>query len=673
MKHFLSVVIFLAINIADVRAQLANGGTLANFTIDADTKVGYAKSGTTTLLAYNNDDWFLPASYSGTGKGVIDTTGASAFRTSLMAGNNISFSRRMNVVNNTVVNGRIWVDGLYVRDYVGSNIDSLNMTYDSTTFGNSAKNAGNPNTNWNVGTQTIPGKNDLINGFAHIRRDGSSPSDSLWMNFAISTLGVLGTRYYDIELFKKSCVYNSTTGLFSTGGTEGGHSEWKFNASGQIVQTGDLIISATFSPGSAPVLDIRIWVSATTHSTVNPAFFNFNGNFDMPSGGSYGYAQIVSNANTTAFGAGASNYSGVELIDTTYATPWGATTFNSTNTQRIWSQNFNQLQLVETGINLTRIGLDPSLYTALGLGQCSPLFNSVFFKSRSSASFTSNLQDFMGPYDFGALPAASTVAASSNFPALCPNNPISTLFVNNPVSTSLYEWSTPNGSITTNPASGTAIDINGPGIYYVAQRLFSGCEVYATDTIQIVYSSGSCSVLPSSKIEINGTVKANKATVSWRVEEELLSLSKKFVVERTGNNSIYATVAEVNAEAGKTVYSIDDLLSAPATGYNYRIRIVKKDNTGAYSSSILVKTKHMENEVSFYPNPAQNELNYYTGTTAKNAQLAIYDMSGAMMQQTIFSGNNVRLNISFLKSGTYYLKVQQQDGSEAKLHKFVKL
>ena len=81
----------------------------------------------------------------------------------------------------------------------------------------------------------------------------------------------------------------------------------------------------------------------------------------------------------------------------------------------------------------------------------------------------------------------------------------------------------------------------------------------------------------------------------------------------------------------------------------------------------------MDNEISFYPNPAQNELNYYTGTIAKNAQLAIYDVSGAVLLQTTFSGNNARINISLLKSGTYYLKVQQQDGSEAKLHKFVKL
>lgn len=279
----------------------------------------------------------------------------------------------------------------------------------------------------------------------------------------------------------------------------------------------------------------------------------------------------------------------------------------------------------------------------------------------------------MGPYDFGALPAASTVAASSNFPALCPNNPVSTLFVNNPVSSSVYDWSTPNGSITTNPSSGTSIDINGPGTYYVAQRLFSGCDVYAIDTIQVVYTSGSCSILPGSKIEINGTAKGTKAIISWKVEEELLSATNKFVVERSANNGTYVKVAEVNADAAKVVYSIDDILTTGLSTYNYRIRLLKKDNTGAYSSSVQVKVKLEGDQVSFYPNPVQNELNFYMATTARNAQLAIYDIAGIIVQQTTFSGNNVRLNISSLKPGSYYLKVQQKDKSEVKLHKFVKL
>ena len=100
---------------------------------------------------------------------------------------------------------------------------------------------------------------------------------------------------------------------------------------------------------------------------------------------------------------------------------------------------------------------------------------------------------------------------------------------------------------------------------------------------------------------------------------------------------------------------------------------MKKDHSIAYSSSILVKTKQSDTELSFYPNPAQHELNLYTGIAMQNAQAAIYDISGAVLQQTSFSGNNLNMNISTLKPGAYYLKVQQKDGAVAKMHKFVKL
>ena len=191
--------------------------------------------------------------------------------------------------------------------------------------------------------------------------------------------------------------------------------------------------------------------------------------------------------------------------------------------------------------------------------------------------------------------------------------------------------------------------------------------------MQAVYTRGSCAILPGSKIEINGTAKGTKAIISWKVEEELLSATNKFVVERSANNGTYVKVAEVNADAAKVVYSIDDILTTGLSTYNYRIRLLKKDNTGAYSSSVQVKVKLEGDQVSFYPNPVQNELNFYMATTARNAQLAIYDIAGIIVQQTTFSGNNVRLNISSLKPGSYYLKVQQKDKSEVKLHKFVKL
>ena len=120
-------------------------------------------------------------------------------------------------------------------------------------------------------------------------------------------------------------------------------------------------------------------------------------------------------------------------------------------------------------------------------------------------------------------------------------------------------------------------------------------------------------------------------------------------------------------------YAIEDVLTSAAAGYSYRIKAVMKDQSIVYSSSVLLKANQQADELSFYPNPAQHELNLYIGTSLKHAQAMIYDLSGAMLQQTVFTGNNLKLNISKLKPGTYYLYVQQKDGVAAKVHRFVKL
>ena len=346
MKKFIHVILIILLFQSQLSAQLTNGGRIGGFTIDGDTKVGYAKFGPTTASAFNDGDWFLPVAYSGTGKPVLDTTGASVYKTKLQANQNISFSTRMSVPKYTVVNNRLFLDALFVRDYLGVSA-SGNTTYDSTIFTIAAKNGENPNTAWFGGTAEIAAsKTDFVNGMAHMRRDGLTVYDSLWMYFGVSTFGTSGTRYFDIELYKKSCNYSKSSGRFSTAGTEEGHSEWKFDASGNIIQTGDLIISASFSPGSAPLLDIRIWVSTNTYNTVNPSKFDFNSVFDIASSGSvYGYAQIVSNSNTTSFGAGISNYNNNSTTDTTYSTPWGTSVDRGSGP--VWSANFDQLQFVE--------------------------------------------------------------------------------------------------------------------------------------------------------------------------------------------------------------------------------------------------------------------------------------------------------------------------------------
>jgi hypothetical protein len=205
------------------------------------------------------------------------------------------------------------------------------------------------------------------------------------MMFGVSTLGINGDRYFDIELFKKQLGYTSNTGAFATTGPDGGHTSWKFDAAGNVTQSGDIIIAVTYTPGTAPVIDVRIWVPATTYITVNPTNFNFSGVFD--GSGGFGYAQIVSNSNNTAWGAGVGNYSAIAPNDTTYATPWGTSSLIGATNQ--WSQNYQRLQLVEIGLNLTRIGVDAALYTAQGLNPCESAFYTLLLRLQQTCRILS--------------------------------------------------------------------------------------------------------------------------------------------------------------------------------------------------------------------------------------------------------------------------------------------
>jgi hypothetical protein len=447
-------------------AQLTNGGFHANFGVDADTKSDYIKYGSVTGNI-KSDDWFAT---SGTSKGVIDTTNAAYYKALLKNNQNIAFVKVMSAPLYTKLNNTMWLDAVYCRDYI--KLDSNHV--DTTAFTTSCKNAGDPTT-WLGGAAGVSNKNDLLDVYTHMRRNGTTITDSLWLFTAASTTGTSGSRYYDVELFKNPFTFNGSTGAFTSAGPEGGHATWKFDAAGNVTETGDLIIAITYNPGSAPVIEVRIWVARTTFNTLTPALFKFNGLFDANTNASpYGYASIVSKSGNTAFGAGAGNYTAT-ATDTTYSTPWGTTTST-------WDANYQPLQLVEIGLNLTRIGLDPSLYPAIASQSCGSFFKSIFYKSRSSASFSSNLNDFVGPLDFMRLPVLDHTIKSDT---LSCRKTVGALKVTSNTTAALYQWKTPAG-IT---MSGTSIAVTKPGTYILSSTIATGCGVGKTDTIVVLADS----------------------------------------------------------------------------------------------------------------------------------------------------------------------------------------
>src|SRR5258708_17532403 len=191
-------------------SQLNNGGLSAYFGVDADTRSNYMKYGIQTG-SIAGDDWFSPSL---TGNNVIDTSNAANYLSLLQGGANLGFNKRMSALLYSKISGKLWLDAVYGRDYLATN-----PLFDSTAFTIASKNGDDPGA-WRGGITNIPDKNDLVDVFAHMRRDGTSVYDSLWLFTGVSTVGTTGSRYFDIELYKKNFSYNGASGSFSSAGTD---------------------------------------------------------------------------------------------------------------------------------------------------------------------------------------------------------------------------------------------------------------------------------------------------------------------------------------------------------------------------------------------------------------------------------------------------------------------
>ncbi|MCW3117770.1 MAG: type sorting protein, partial [Chitinophagaceae bacterium] len=455
--------------------QITAPAIRANFGIDADLRANYFNG----AFQAGNDDWFRMPGL-GTGNFVIDTTGAAAIVARYAvdpAFRRLPFYRMMRFPAYTVVNNRLLIDAVYTRDYHGD---------DSTIFASGSNKNGMSPISWSCPVaQSVPDKNEILDMMCHVRRAGPNTTDSLWLIGGVSIENTTGNRYFDFEMYQTDIYYDRASRQFYGYGPDAGHTSWKFDAAGNITQPGDIIFTAEYSSSSLTLVEARVWVKKTDWQTIAPKAFNWSGLFDGDgSGAVYGYASITPNT------AGAF-YTGLQSLNNTWTGPFslvlGDNSVVTTYTAR---------QFMEFSVNLSQLGLDP--VTLLGGNACGMPFRRILVKSRASTSFTSELKDFIGPFDFFLAPKANV---ATNAPYICDTGSVSNLFVTNPVSTSTYIWSTANGVIS-GSNTGSSINVTSPGTYIVTQYLQSGCSTYATDTLQVLPFSN-CVVLQNNLTDFN--------------------------------------------------------------------------------------------------------------------------------------------------------------------------
>ena len=621
MKTTLHLVLFFLAASFSSQSQITSPVIRANFGVDADMRSNYFNG----FNQSGNDDWFSLPGSSGTGQFIIDTTGAAAIVAGYAtnpASRRMPFYKTMRYPGFTIVNNRLLLDAVFIRDYHGD---------DSTVFATGANKNGDSPVDWSCPvSQGIPDKNDILDMMVHIRRAGPGKTDSLWMFGGLSLDNTTGNRYFDFEMYQTDIYYDRTSRKFYGYGPDAGHTSWEFDAAGNITKPGDIIFSAEYQSSSLSNIEARIWVKRSALS-IMPTAFNWTGQFDgASSGASYGYASIQPKAAGTY-------YTGLQCGNATWAGPFSVVLQNE-----VVTTDYTAKQFVEFSVNLTKLGLDP--VTLLGGNICGMPFRRVLVKTRSSGSFTAELKDFVGPFDLFLAPR---VQVQTETPYICNQNSVAKIDVTNPVATSTYDWTTPDGNIISS-TTGPAIFADKPGTYIVTQYLQAGCAPYATDTIQLL-PFPYCQVLAANSLyNFGGTISENVLSLSWKVQDN--QQVQFFEVQRSFDGVKFATVAQVNKELSGQQPATYTFRQEAAYVNNptvyYRIKLINADNSRIYSDAIRFASASItKNRVTVFPNPVKDVAQLHVSSIADTRmRIEIYEPSGQRIfsQTTLLQhGNNV--------------------------------
>ncbi|MEO5562574.1 MAG: hypothetical protein ABIR18_04045, partial [Chitinophagaceae bacterium] len=558
MKKLLPLILLLVIFSTTGNSQITLPVIKANFGVDADLRANYFNG----ALLPGNDDWYQLPGTPGAGQFVIDTTGAAAIVARYatdMAFRRTSFARTMRFPAYSIINNTILLDAIMVRDFHGN---------DSTVFASGGNKNGDSPLNWSTPVaQGIPDKNDILDMMIHVRRAGPDRTDSLWMVGGLSLDNTTGNRYFDFEMYQTDLFYNRSTLAFGGVGPDLGHTSWEFDGAGNIIKAGDIIFSAEYQSASLTFIEARIWVHQSKLA-ITPAAFNWSGQFDGGSAGAvYGYASIQPKA------AGA-YYTGLQCANNTWGGPFAIILQNDAV-----AVDYDAKQFVEFSVNLTKLGLDP--LTRLGGDACGMPFRRILVKTRASASFTSELKDFVAPFAFFATPE---VNIATQTPYICSQGSVAQIEVTNPQTSSVYEWTTTNGNIISG-TTGPSIYVDTPGVYIVTQHLLAGCGTYAKDTVQVM-KFGTCDVLTIGLTEFRGATRDGGIELSWKVSNN--NLVKYFDIERSADGINFTAAGRITRRStldDSGFYIYRDVAGEFTETY-YRVKLVTTDHTVEYSNII---------------------------------------------------------------------------------------
>lgn len=169
-------------------------------------------------------------------------------------------------------------------------------------------------------------------------------------------------------------------------------------------------------------------------------------------------------------------------------------------------------------------------------------------------------------------------------------------------------------------------------------------------------------VMPLKWLSFNVQAKnKNQIYLNWQVSTQVNN--KGFYVQYSRDQSKWDNLAYIPSRTVTSLdieqYTYSYLASLSASNF-YRVKQEDIDGQSSYSW-IRVLNSNPDNPVIVYPNPARDELNIVcSDQTVTQAQ--IVDLSGRLIKNFNVRPGENKLDISIIKSGVYFISVNQSDG-----------
>jgi hypothetical protein len=171
--------------------------------------------------------------------------------------------------------------------------------------------------------------------------------------------------------------------------------------------------------------------------------------------------------------------------------------------------------------------------------------------------------------------------------------------------------------------------------------------------------------LPVTLVSFKATRESQTALLNWATTEE--TNSNYFEVQRSGNGKSWLPVGTVSSHGESKVlrrYTFTD--GTPMTGQNYyRLKMVDKDNTFAYSS--IENLDFGQGIAMLYPNPTSDQLTLRAEDVASITRVEIIGQDGKVLYDQQRNAGNIRdkIDVKNFRSGIYVVRLTRKDHTVA--------